>query len=90
MDLSCSFQCALAALHLLGPIVAFLVRACAGSVVERPLQWLFLFSLASVAVATIAGAQLHWPLWTLSGAIMAVMIVVVVADFHQSQPELHA
>lgn len=89
MDLASSFQCGWAAVHLVGLVAASLVRAYAGSMIERPLQALFLVSLAAVGVATVAGSQLNWSLWTLSAATMGVMIVVVVADFHQSQPELH-
>jgi hypothetical protein len=81
MDFTCSLQCGWAAVHLIGLIAAFLVRAYAGSVAEWPLQGVFLCGLAGVGVATIAGEQFSWPLWTLSGATMAVMIVVVVADF---------
>ncbi len=89
MDLACSFQCGLAALHLLGPIIACLLCACAESTLEAPLQGLFLCNLAGLAVATVAGAQFSWPLWTLSAATMAVMVVVAVADFRQHS-ESHA
>jgi len=90
MDFTCSLQCGWAAIHLIGIITAFLVRAYAGSVAESLLQGLFLCGLAGVAVATVAGEQYSWPLWTLSGVTMAVMIVVVVADFGGEPLEPHA
>jgi hypothetical protein len=88
MDYVCSLQCGWAAIHLLGLIAAFLVRAYAGSAAETLLQHLFLCGLAGVAVATLAGEQFNWPLWTLSGVTMAIMIVVVVADsgHHACEP----
>jgi hypothetical protein len=87
MDYTSSLQCGWAAVHLIGLVAAFLVRAYADTRAESPLQGVFLSGLAGVAVATIAGEQFSWPLWTLSGAVMAIMIVVVVADFSASAYE---
>jgi hypothetical protein len=84
MDYASSLQCGWAAIHLLGLAATFLVRAYAGSSVERTLQGLFLVGLSGVAVATLAGEQLGWPSWTLSAATMAVMIVAAVADVERS------
>jgi hypothetical protein len=89
MDYTSSLQCGWAAIHLVGLLAAFLVRAYADSRAESPLQALFLCGLAGVAVATIAGEQFSWPLWTFSGATMAVMIVVVVGDFSGPAHEQH-
>jgi hypothetical protein len=90
MDTTSSLQCGWAALHLVGLVAAFLVRAYADTRAESPLQAVFLCGLAGVAVATIAGQQFSWPLWTLSGVTMAIMIVVVVADFGGEPLEMHA
>jgi hypothetical protein len=89
MDYAGSLQCGWAAIHLVGLIAAFLVRAYAGTIAESLLQGLFLLGLAGVAVATIAGEQFSWPLWTLSAATMSLMIVVVVADFGGKPIEQH-
>ncbi|BBO35866.1 hypothetical protein [Lacipirellula parvula] len=87
MDTAISLQVGWIAIHLFGLIVAFLVRVYASTAAEVPLQAAFLVGLASVAVATLAGEQFAWPLWTVSGATLAVMIVVAVADFRCQQHE---
>jgi hypothetical protein len=87
MDFSSSLQVGWIAIHLFGLIVACLVRVYASTAAEGPLQGAFLVGLAGVAVATLAGEQFAWPLWTISGATLAVMIVVAVADFRCQQHE---
>ena len=87
MDFSSSLQVGWIAIHLFGLIVACLVRVYASTAAEGPLQGAFLLGLAGVAVATLAGEQFAWPLWTISGATLAVMIVVAVADFRCQQHE---
>ena len=81
MDSASSLQCGWAAIHLLGLASTFLVRAYAGTRAESPLQGLFMLGLAGVAIATLAGEQLGWPLWLFSAGIMGVMLVAAVADF---------
>jgi hypothetical protein len=51
------------------------------------LQGGYLLGLACVAVATLAGEQFSWPLWTLSAATLSTMIVIAVADFRSPQHE---
>jgi hypothetical protein len=87
MDYTSSMQCGWVAIHFFGLIAAFLVRVYAGTAAESPLQAAFLMGLAGVAVATLAGEQFSWPLWTLSGATLSVMIVVAIADFRSPQHE---
>jgi len=87
MDYTSSLQCGWAAIHLFGLAAACLVRVYAGTTAEGPLQSAFLMGLASVAVATLAGEQFSWPLWTLSAATLAVMIVVAIADFRSPRHE---
>ncbi len=87
MDFSSSLQVGWIAIHLFGLIVACLVRVYASTAAEGPLQGAFLLGLSGVAVATLAGEQFAWPLWTISGATLAVMIVVAVADFRCQQHE---
>jgi len=87
MDYASSLQVGWIAIHLFGLIVACLVRFYADTAAETPLQGAFLLGLAGVAVATLAGEQFAWPLWTISGATLAVMIVVAVADFRCQQHE---
>ena len=82
MDYVSSLQCGWVAIHLLGITAACLVRIYAGTAAEAGLQCLFLCGLAGVAVATLAGEQFSWPLWTLSAATLSVMIVVAIADFN--------
>lgn len=81
MDYATSLQCGWAAIHLLGLAATFLVRAYAGARAETPLQGLYLLGLAGVALATLAGEQLGWPLWIFSAFTLGVMIVAAVADF---------
>ena len=81
MDVACTLQCGWAAIHLVGLAATFLVRAYAGTSAETPMQGLYLFGLAGVAVATLAGEQFGWPLWIVSATTMGVMIVAAVADF---------
>jgi hypothetical protein len=66
-------------------IVACLVRFYVDTAAEGPLQGAFLLGLAGVAVATLAGEQFAWSLWTISGATLAAMVVVAVADFRCQQ-----
>lgn len=87
MDYASTLQVGWIAIHLFGLIVACLVRVYASTAAEGPLQGAFLLGLAGVAVATLAGEQFAWPLWTISGATLAVMIVVAVADFRCQQHE---
>ena len=87
MDYASSLQVGWIAIHLFGLIVACLVRFYVDTAAETPLQGAFLLGLAGVAVATLAGEQFAWPLWTISGATLAVMIVVAVADFRCQQHE---
>ena len=87
MDYASSLQVGWIAIHLFGLVVACLVRVYASTAAEGPLQGAFLLGLAGVAVATLAGEQFAWPLWTISGATLAAMIVVAVADFRCQQHE---
>ena len=89
MDCASSLQCGWAAIHLLGLVSTFLVRAYAGTSKEVPLQALYLLGLGGVATATITGEQFGWPLWIFSAAIMGVMIVAAVADFSSHRHEPH-
>jgi hypothetical protein len=81
MDYVCSLQCGWVAIHLVGLAAACLVRIYAGTIAEPPLQCLYLFGLAGVAVATLAGEQFNWSPWPLSATTMATMIVIAIADF---------
>ncbi len=87
MEHSSSLQCGWVAIHLFGLIAACLVRFYASTRAEGPLQGAFLLGLAGVAVATLAGEQFSWPLWTLSATTLSVMIVIAVADFRCQQHE---
>jgi hypothetical protein len=87
MDYTSSLQCGWVAIHLFGLIAACGVRCYASTRAEGPLQGAFLLCLAGVAVATLAGEQFSWPLWTLSAATLSVMIVIAVADFRSQQHE---
>ena len=87
MDLLNSLQFGWIAVHFFGLMVACLVRIYADSRVEGWLRLAFLIALAGVAVATLAGEQFGWPMWTLSAGTMAVMIVLAVADFRAPQHE---
>jgi hypothetical protein len=87
MDFANSFQFGWIAVHFLGLTIACLVRIYAESRIESWLRAAFLLALAGVAVATLAGEQFGWPLWTLSAGTMAVMIVLAVADFRAPQHE---
>lgn len=80
MDYVTTLQCGWAAVHLVGLAATFLLRAYAGTSAEPPMQALYLLGLTGVAVATLAGEQLCWPMWILSGLTMGVMIVAAVAD----------
>ena len=84
MDYVSSLQCGWVAIHLIGLTAAFLVRVYAGTAAEGGLQCLFLCGLAGVAVATLAGEQFAWSLWTLSATTLSVMVVVAIADFNQN------
>jgi hypothetical protein len=81
MDYVTSLQCGWVAIHVFGLMAACLVRIYAGTGAEGPWQGAFLLGLAGVAVATLAGEQFSWPLWTVSGGTLGVMIVVAIADF---------
>jgi hypothetical protein len=87
MDFTTSLQCGWVALHVIGLLLACLVRIYAGTTAESPLQGLFLLGLAGVAVATLAGEQFSWPLWPLSATTLSVMIVVAIADCRTAQHE---
>jgi hypothetical protein len=87
MDLANSLQFGWIAVHFFGLAVACLVRIYAESRVEGWLRAAFLVALAGVAVATLAGEQFGWPMWTLSAGTMAVMIVLAVAEFRAPQHE---
>jgi hypothetical protein len=87
MDYASSLQCGWVAIHLFGLIAACLVRIYAGTTAESPLQGAFLLGLAGVAVATLAGEQFSWPLWTLSATTLALMLVIAIADFRSQQHE---
>jgi len=87
MDYAGSLQCGWIAIHLFGLISACLVRVSAGTAAESPFQGAFLLGLAGVAVATLAGEQFSWPLWTLSATTLAVMVVVAIADFRSPRHE---
>jgi hypothetical protein len=87
MDYANSLQVGWIAIHLFGLIVACLVRVYASTSAEAPLQGAYLLGLSGVAVATLAGEQFAWPLWTVYGATLALMIVVAVADFRCQQHE---
>lgn len=87
MDHATSLQCGWVAIHLLGLFTACLVRIYANTAAEGLLQAGLLVNLAAVAVATLAGEQFAWPLWTVSGATLAMMIVIAVADFRSQQHE---
>jgi hypothetical protein len=84
MDYVFSLQCGWAAIHLIGLAAALLVRIYANTAAEGALQCLFLCGLASVAVATLAGEQFAWSLWTLSAATLSTMIIVAIADCSSS------
>ena len=88
MDYTCSMQCGWVAIHLFGLIAACLVRIYAGTRSEGLLQGVFLIGLSAVAIATLAGEQFSWNLWTLSATTLALMLVIAVADFrsHQHEP----
>jgi len=86
MDFTTTLQCGWAAVHLIGLAATFLLRAYAGAKAESSLQALFLLGLAGVALATLAGEQLGWQQWIVSGFTLGVMIVAAVADF---RPQLH-
>ena len=87
MDHTSSLQCGLVAIHLFGLIAACLVRCYASTRAEGPIQGAFLLCLAGVAVATLAGEQFSWPLWTLSATTLALMLVIAIADFRSQQHE---
>ena len=87
MDYTSSLQCGWVAIHLFGLIAACVVRIYAGTAAESPLQGAFLLGLAGVAIATLAGEQFSWPLWTLSATTLSLMIVIAVADFRTQQHE---
>jgi hypothetical protein len=89
MDITSTLQCGWAAIHLLGLAATFLVRAYAGANAEKPLQALFLLGLAGVALATLAGEQLGWPLWIVSALTLGAMIVAAVADIRPRVHEPH-
>ncbi|HYO24235.1 MAG TPA: hypothetical protein VEQ85_04735 [Lacipirellulaceae bacterium] len=89
MDYAAGFQCGWAAIHLAGLAATFLVRAYAGTHAETPIQAIYLLGLSGVAVATLAGEQLGWPLWIVSAFTLGVMIVVAVADFSPHEFESH-
>ncbi len=88
MDYTSSLQCGWVAIHLFGLIAACLVRIYAGTVAESPLQGAYLLGLAGVALATLAGEQFSWSLWTLSATTLSLMIAIAIADFrsHQHEP----
>ena len=90
MDYASSLQCGWVAIHLVGLAAAFLVRVYAGTAAETLLQGLFLCGLAGVGVATLAGEQFAWSLWTLSATTMSTMIVVAIADFEAKPGEAAA
>jgi len=87
MDYVCSLQCGWVAIHLIGLSAAFLVRIYADTAAEGCLQGVFLCGLAGVAVATLAGEQFAWSLWTLSAATLSTMIIVAIADWRTSPYE---
>ena len=80
MDTTSALQCGWAAIHLIGLASTFLIRAYVGRKGEAPLQAVYLLGLAGVALATLAGEQLAWPLWILSAFTLALMLVVAVVD----------
>jgi hypothetical protein len=90
MDFASTLQCMWAAVHLAGIAATFLIRAYAGARAETPLRVLYVVGLLSVAAATFAGEQLLWPLWIVSAATLAVMIVGAVADFGPQGCELQS
>jgi hypothetical protein len=86
MDATTSLQCGWAAVHLIGLTATFLMRAYAGARAEAPLQTAFLLGLAGVALATLAGEHLGWPLWIVSAFTLGAMIVASVIDV---RPRVH-
>ena len=90
MDATVSLQCGWAAVHLIGLTATFLMRAYAGAKAEASLQAVFLLGLAGVALATLAGEQLGWPLWIVSAFTLGAMIVAAVADVKPRVHEPHA
>jgi len=67
--------------HALGLAAAWGVRASNGSRLETFGQVFFLFKLAVVALATLAGHLFCWPLWTVSAMTLGLMIVAVLVEF---------
>jgi hypothetical protein len=90
MEYTSSMQCGWVTIHLFGLIAACLVRIYASTRAEGPLQGAFLLGLSGVAVATLAGEQFSWNLWTLSATTLSLMIVIAIADFRSHQHEPYA
>jgi hypothetical protein len=90
MDTTSALQCGWAAIHLIGLASTFLIRAYVGRKGEAPLQAVYLLGLAGVALATLAGEQLAWPMWNLSAFTLAAMITLAVAESHPRGLEPHA
>ncbi|QDS99933.1 hypothetical protein [Adhaeretor mobilis] len=67
--------------HALGLVAAWGVRASNGSRLETLGQVFFLFKLAVIALATLAGHVFCWPLWTVSAVTLGLMIVAVLVEF---------
>lgn len=70
------------AIHCLGLVAAWGVRATNGSSLETVVQAFFLFQLAIIALTTLAGHVFCWPLWTISAGTLGVMVVVVLVEFN--------
>lgn len=75
------------AIHCLGLVAAWGVRASSGSSLETLAQAFFLLVLSIIALATLAGHVFCWPLWTISAGTLGVMVVVVLVEFNQADEQ---
>jgi hypothetical protein len=75
----------LIAVQAMGIASAGLARLSVGSSRQALFQWMFILLLGFVAAATGVAAVSGPHNWLMSGATLAVMIMMVVCDFRQSQ-----
>ncbi|MEQ8208296.1 MAG: hypothetical protein RH917_00580 [Lacipirellulaceae bacterium] len=87
MDSCIYLQSLWIAIHFLGLVAAWGVRACSGSRFEAIVQAFFLFQLAVISLAALAGHIFCWPLWTLSAGTLGIMVVTVLVEFSKADSQ---
>ena len=71
---------AFAAVQVAGIVSAALARLAENRSSQASFQGLFLAAMSLVALVTVASIAMGWTTWVMSGATLAVMVVMAVWD----------